>query len=325
MSRIALALFSLCAGAFAIGGGHAFAQSYPTKPVRLVVPFAAGGVIELMGRYYGQKLTEIWKQQVIVDNRAGAGGNIGANVVAKSAPDGYTLLLNSAAQAISAALYRKLPFDSVKDFTPVIQLSSNWPMLVGNLKLPASSVKELIALAKSRPGKLNYGSTGMGSSPHLAGELFKSLAGIDIVHVPYKGDASMTPALIADEVQFAFLPMAAALPQVGSGKLRALAVTGAKRLATLPEVPTVMETGLPEYEFSGWAGIFAPGGTPRDIVNQISADFARVLGMPDVQERVRAWGYEPVGSTAQEFAAKYKADISAYIKIIRDAKVPLVD
>ena len=325
MKRVALALFWLCAGALALGTSHAFAQSYPTKPVRLVVPFAPGGAIDLMGRYYGQKLSDIWKQQVIVDNRAGAGSNIGANVVAKSTPDAYTLLINSAAQAISAALYRKQPFDPVKDFTPVSQLSSNWPMLVGNLKLPAGSVKELIALARSSPGKLNYGSAGMGSSAHLAGELFKSLAGIDIVHVPYKGDAAMMPSLIADDVQFSFLPMAVALTQIKSGRLRALAVTGARRIATAPEVPTVKETGLSEYEFSGWVGIFAPGGTPRDIVNQISAELARVLGMPDVQERVRSWGYEPVGSTPEEFAAKYRADIGVYRKIIRDAKVPLID
>jgi len=325
MKRIALVLLSLSAGAFAIGSGHAFAQVYPTRPVRLVVPFAPGGAIDLMGRYYGQKLADIWKQQVIVDNRAGAGSNIGANVVAIAAPDAYTLLINSAAQAISPALYRKQPFDPVKDFSPVSQLSSNWLMLVGNPKLPASSVKELIALARSSPGKLNYGSAGMGSSAHLAGELFKSLAGIDIVHVPYKGDAAMMPSLLADDVQFSFLPIAIALTQIKSGKLRALAVTGTRRVAAVPEVPTVMETGLPEYEFSGWVGIFAPGGTPRDIVAQINADLARVLGTPEVQERVRAWGYEPVGSTPEEFAAKYRADIGVYRKIIRDAKVPLID
>jgi tripartite-type tricarboxylate transporter receptor subunit TctC len=301
------------------------AQSFPTKPVRLVVPFAAGGAVDLIGRTFGQKLNDIWKQQVVVDNRAGAGGNIGADLVAKSAPDGYTLLINISGQAISAGLYRKLPFDPVKDFAPVTQLTSTFLILVSNPKVPASSVKELIALAKSRPGKLNYGSTGIGASPHMVGELFKTVAGINAVHVPYKGDAPLTPALLSDEVQFAFLPLSAVLQHIQTGKLRALAVTGAKRGASVPGVPTIMEAGLPEFEFSGWIGIFAPGGTPRDLVRKISADFVKVLKMPDVLERLPGWGYEPVGNTPEQFAAKYHADIGFYAKIIRDAKVPLVD
>ena len=313
-------------GLLSVGaGGHAFAQGYPSKPVRLVVPFPAGGTVDLMARYFGQKLTDTWKQQVIVENRAGAGGNIGANLVAKSAPDAHTLLLSTAALAISAAMYRKLPFDPVKDFAPVMQLTSTWLLLVSTPKAPAGSVKELIALAKSRPGRLNYGSNGMGSSPHLAGELFKSLAGIDVLHVPYKGDAPLIPAVVADDVQFAFLPMATALPHVRSGKLRAVAVTGTKRVAAVSHVPTIMEAGLPEYEFSGWIGTFAPGGTPPEIVSRISADLAKLLGMTDVQERVRQWGFEPVGSTPEQFAGKYKADIALYVKIIQDAKLPLVD
>jgi tripartite-type tricarboxylate transporter receptor subunit TctC len=310
--------------ALCLGGAGVLAQGFPAKPVRLVVPFAAGGAIDLMGRTYGQRLTEIWKQQVIVDNRAGAGGNIGADIVAKSPPDGYTLLINSSAQAISAGLYRKLPFDPQKDFVPVTQLTPNFFMLVCNARLPVSSMKDLLSLAKAHPGKLNFGSTGMGSAPHLAGELFKSMAALDVVHVPYKGDASLTPALLSDEVQFAFLPMAA-FQQISAGKLKALAVTGAKRAGTAPEVFTVAEAGLSGYEFSGWVGVFAPAGTPRGIVNQISADFARVLGMPEVQERIRGWGYEPVGNTPEEFAARYKADIGVYARIIREGKVPLVD
>jgi len=317
--RLALGV-ALCLAAIA-----APAQNFPARPVHLVVPFAAGGAVDLIGRTFAQKLSDIWKQQVVVDNKAGAGGNIGADAVAKAAPDGYTLLINISGQAISAGLYRKLPFDPVKDFAPVTQLTSTFLILVSNPKVPARSVKELIALAKSRPGKLNYGSTGIGASPHLVGELFKSVAGIDAVHVPYKGDAPLTPALLTDEVQFAFLPLSAALQHIQSGKLRALAVTGAKRGASVPEVPTFIEAGLPEFEFSGWIGIFAPGATPRDLVHKISADFVKALNMPDVLERLPGWGYEPVGGTPEQFAAKYRADIGFYAKIIRDAKVPLVD
>jgi tripartite-type tricarboxylate transporter receptor subunit TctC len=319
MARAMLAL-AMCAGA-----APAMAQGFPARPVHLVVPFAAGGAVDLIGRTFAQKLSETWKQQVVVDNRAGAGGNIGADAVAKAPPDGYTLLINISGQAISAGLYRKLPFDPVKDFTPVTQLTSTFLILVCNPGLAANSVKELISLAKSRPGKLNYGSTGLGASPHLVGELFKSVAGVDIVHVPYKGDAPLTPALLTDEVQFAFLPLSAALQHMRSGKLRALAVTGARRGASIPEVPTLMEAGLRDFEFSGWIGIFAPGGAARDLVGQISSDFVKALNMPDVLERLPGWGYEPVGGTPDQFAAKYKADIGFYTKIIREAKVPLID
>ena len=311
--------------AIASSAALATAQGFPTKPVHLVVPFAAGGAVDLIGRTFAQKLTDIWKQQVVVDNKAGAGGNIGADAVAKAPPDGYTLLINISGQAISAGLYRKLPFDAVKDFAPVTQLTSTFLILVSNPQVKAGSLKELIALAKARPGKLNYGSTGIGASPHLVGELFKSVAGVDIVHVPYKGDAPLTPALLTDEVQFAFLPLSAALQHIQAGKLRALAVTGVKRGASVPDVPTTMEAGLPEFEFSGWIGIFAPGGTPRDLVHKIGADFVKALNMPDVLERLPGWGYEPVGGTPEQFAAKYQADIGFYARIIRDAKVPLVD
>ena len=328
-SRIAVTIHRLLAVGFTVGlcvgSAAAAAQTYPNKPVHLVVPFAAGGAVDLIGRTFAQKVTEIWKQQVIVDNKAGAGGNIGADAVAKATPDGYTLLINISGQAISAALYRKLPFDPVKDFTPVTQLTSTYLILVANTKVPANSVKELVALAKSRPGKLNYGSTGIGASPHLAGELLKSVAGIDVVHVPYKGDAPLTPALLADEVQFGFLPLSSVLQHIQAGKLRALGVTGAKRGASVPDVPTFIEAGLPEFEYSGWIGIFAPGGMPRDLAHKIGADFVKALNQPEVLALLPGWGYEPVGGTPEQFAAKYQADIGFYTRIIREAKVPLVD
>ncbi len=316
---------AVLAAAFSVSAAGAFAQGFPNKPVHLVVPFAAGGAVDLIGRTFAQKLSDSWKQQMIVDNKAGAGGNIGADAVAKAPPDGYTLLINISGQAISAGLYRKLPFDPVKDFAPVTQLTSTYLILVSNPDVPAHSVKELIALAKARPGKLNYGSTGIGASPHLVGELFRTVADIDIVHVPYKGDAPLTPALLTNEVQIAFLPLSAALQHIQAGRLRALAVTGAKRGSGVPQVPTFIEAGLPDFEFSGWIGVFAPGGTPRDLVHRIGADFVKVLNQPDVLEKLPGWGYEPVGGTPEQFAAKYQSDIGFYTKIIRDAKVPLVD
>ena len=300
------------------------AQSYPVKPVRLVVPFPPGGATDLVARTLSQKLTESWKQQVVVENRAGAGGNIGADAVAKSAPDGYSLLLNIQGQSISASLYRKLPFDAIKDFTPIVQVTSSYLVLVGNPRLPGT-VMEIIAMAKAQPGKLNFGSTGLGAPPHLMAELFNGVAGTRIVHIPYKGDAPLTPALLTDEVQLAFLPLSAALQHVRSGKLRALGVTGGKRGAALPDVPTLVEAGMREFDIAGWIGIFGPGGLPRDIVALVRAEFVKAIRQPDVLEKWPGWGYEPVGGTPEEFGAKYRADIDVFAKIIRDAKVPLVD
>lgn len=300
------------------------AQSYPSKPVRLVVPFPPGGATDLVARTLAQKVSESWKQQVVVDNRAGAGGNIGADVIAKSAPDGYSLLLNIQGQSISASLYRKLPFDAVKDFTPIVQLTSSYLVLVGNPRLP-NNIKEIIAMAKAQPGKLNFGSTGLGAPPHLAAELFNSVAGTQIVHIPYKGDAPLTPALLTDEVQLAFLPLSAALQHVRGGKLRALGVTGSKRGSALPDVPTLVEAGMREFDIAGWIGIFGPGNLPRDIVARVRSEFTKAINLPDVMEKWPGWGYDPVGGTAEEFSAKYRSDIDVFAKIIRDAKVPLID
>ncbi|OFZ99418.1 MAG: hypothetical protein A3H35_19190 [Betaproteobacteria bacterium RIFCSPLOWO2_02_FULL_62_17] len=323
MSTLAVVSRSFAALCF-LAAALAQAQSYPVKPVRLVVPFPPGGATDLVARTLAQKVTESWKQQVVVENRAGAGGNIGADAVAKSAPDGYSLLLNIQGQSISASLYRKLPFDAIKDFTPIVQLTSSYLVLVGHPRLPGS-VKEIIAMAKAQPGKLNFGSTGLGAPPHLTAELFNSVAGTRIVHIPYKGDAPLTPALLTDEVQLAFLPLSAALQHVRSGKLRALGVTGPKRGAALPEVPTLVESGMREFDIAGWIGIFGPGNLPRDIVAQVRGEFIKAIRLPDVMEKWPGWGYEPVGGTPEEFGAKYRSDIDVFAKIIRDAKVPLVE
>jgi len=319
LSLPAIALAFLLFGLLADGAG---AQNYPNKPVRVVVPFAAGGAVDTVARVLGQRLAEAWMQPVLVDNRPGAGGNIAADFVAKSPADGYTMLITTQGFAISPGLYQKLPFDAVKDFAPVTQLTSSYVILVANPRLPAASVKELVAFVKSKPGAVNYGSTGIGAPPHLLGELFKTMTGTDMLHVPYKGDAPLTQALLAGEVQVAFVPLAGVLPHLKSGRLRGLGVSSMARSATLPEVPAISESGVP-FEFAGWLGIFAPGNAPRDIVNQLQREFSRTIVMPDVLERWPGWGYEPVGSTPEQFAVKFKADLAAYAKVIRDAGIPL--
>ncbi len=302
----------------------AVAQSFPTKTVRLIVPFPAGGATDLVARTVAQKASEGWKQAVVVENRSGAGGNIGADVVAKSAPDGYSLLVNIQGQAISAAIYRKLAFDPIKDFTPIVQITSSYMVLVGHPSMPAT-VKEVIAMGRAQPGKINFGSTGLGAPPHLAQELFNSVTGIKAVHVPYKGDAPLQPALITNEVQLAFFPLAAAVQHLKAGKMRALGVTGSKRGSVLPDVPSLVEQGFPEFDINGWIGIFGPAGMPRDLVAQIRNEFARATRNPEVMEKWPGWGYEAVAGTPEEFASKYLADIKVFSKIVRDANIPLVD
>jgi tripartite-type tricarboxylate transporter receptor subunit TctC len=324
MDKSFCALTMVVAAAIA-GAPFASAQNYPTKPVRLVVPYAPGGAVDTMARVFGRKLSEIWSQPVIIDNRAGAGGNIGSDVVAKSAPDGYTLLMNTSGQAIAPSLYRKLPYDALKDLVPVTQLIATNLVLSSNTVVPITSVRELIALAKAQPGKLNFASTGVGSGPHLVGEMLKSMAGIDIVHVPYKGDGPLMPALFANEVQFSFLPSETALTQIKAGKLRALAIGGAKRSSLTPDIPTMIEAGVPDFEFNGVVGFFTTGGTPGDVVNKISADSARMLRAPDVIKFYAGWGVEPVGSTPEAFGAQFRSDVAKFAKIIREARIPQVD
>jgi tripartite-type tricarboxylate transporter receptor subunit TctC len=222
-------------------------------------------------------------------------------------------------------LYRKLPFDPAKDLVPVSQLMSSWLILVTGAKVSASSVRELLALAKSKPGSLNYGSTGIGSPPHLAGELLRMLGGIDIVHVPYKGDAPMYAALLAGEVDLGFGPLAGALPLINAGRLHLLAITDASRSRLLPEAPTLVESGLPDFRYSGWIGVFAPAGTPRAVIDRLHAEWTRALGTAEIRERMPGWGYEPVGSTPEQFEAKFKSDLALYARIVREAKIPLQD
>jgi tripartite-type tricarboxylate transporter receptor subunit TctC len=315
------ALLACAATAPSTGSG----QNFPGKPLRIVVPFAAGGAVDTIARAFAPKLTEGFGQPVIVENRPGAGSNIGADAVAKSAPDGHAVLLTPAGLAIGPSLYRKLPFDPARDLTPVTQLMSSWLILVTAAKVPATSVRELLALAKAQPGRLNYGSTGLGSPPHLAGELLRLLGGIDIVHVPYKGDAPMYAALLANEVDLGFGPLAGALPHIRAGRLHLLAITDATRSPLLPEAPTLVESGLPDFRYSGWIGVFAPAGTPHPVIERLHAEWTRALATADIRERMPGWGYEPVGSRPEQFEVKFKSDLALYARIVRDAKVPLQD
>jgi tripartite-type tricarboxylate transporter receptor subunit TctC len=302
----------------------ASAQPYPNRPIRILVPFAAGGAVDVLTRLLGAKLADGLGQTVIIENRAGAGGNLASDVLAKSPPDGYTILQTVNGIAISPSLYKTLPFDVHKDFIAVTQLVRSQLILVATPDLPANNVAELIALAKSKPGALNYGSTGIGNPLHLTMEMLKSAAGLDIQAVHYRGDAPANLALIAGEIQLGVMPMATTLPLVRDGKIKALAIGGAQRSPAMPETPTIGET-IPGFESPSWQGYFVPAGTPREIVQRLHQEAVKILKLPDVLERLRTGGNEPVGSTPEEFDARVRADIVKYAKIIEDAKIPKQD
>lgn len=303
----------------ALASASAIAQSYPSKPIRFVVPLAAGGGTDILARSVGQKLGESWSQPVVVENRPGGGTIIGTELVAKAAPDGYTLSVASPAFSINPSLYKKLPYDNLKDFAAVIQLSSFSNILVVNPALPAKTLTELIALAKSKPGQLNYGSPGNGSSPHLGMELLKSMAGIQMVHVPYKGSAPAMIDLLGGQVSTMFDAVATSLPHVRSGKLRALAVSGSKRSPLLPELPTVAEAGVPGYEANVWIGIVAPTGTPREIINKLNVEIAKILQIPQVKENMLSQGFEPAGGAPEQFGALIKSETAKWGKVVRES------
>jgi tripartite-type tricarboxylate transporter receptor subunit TctC len=306
--RILAIFLCLCASALA--------QEYPTKPIRLIAPFAPGGPTDLFARLMGAKLGERLGQPVLVENRPGAGGSVGAEVAAKAAPDGYTLVLVSSSFAVNATLYPKLPYDTLRDFAPVTLLASAPFLLVAHTSVPASNVRELIALAKAKPGALNYGSGGSGSGPHIVAELFKSQAGVDIVHIPYKGTGPLIAALVAGDVQLAFGNMFALVPQVKSGRLRAIAVTGRERSSALPEVPTVAESGLPGFEAVGVHGLLAPAETPRRVIDKLNAECVAILRSPEVRSQLASDGAEPVGNTPEQYAAQIAAEMQKWGKLI---------
>jgi tripartite-type tricarboxylate transporter receptor subunit TctC len=296
-------------------------QNFPTKPVRLIVPFTAGSATDLIARRVAIKMTENWGQQVVVDNRAGGGGTLATAIVAKATPDGYTLLAHSIAYAMSAALYTKLPYDPVTDLVPVSQLVISTSLMVVSPTLGVKSVKELIALAKQKPGQLNYASSGIGSGTHLNGEQFRFAAGIDVVHVPYKGVPEALVDTMTVRIHYFLSPLVPALPFLRDGRLLPLAVTTARRTPVLPDVPTMAEAALPGYEFQAWFGVFAPARTPRPVVEQISKEIARIIDLPDIQKQFVNQGEEGRASTPEEFNRFVRTEIEKYRKIVKLAGI----
>lgn len=298
------------------------ADVYPTKPVRIIVPFPPGGPADVLARTVGDKLAASLGQPVVVDNRPGAGGNIGMELAAKAPPDGHTLVLAPAGNlTVNPSLYRSVPYDVGRDFAPVTVIAAVPNVLVVNPQVPARDVAELIAYAKANPGRLNYSSPGAGSGAHLAGELLKSSAAIDIVHVPYSGIAPAVTAVVAGDVQMMFAAAPTALPQVTGGKLRALAVAGPKRIATAPALPTMDESGLPGFDVTSWYSIVAPTGTPPAVVDRLQKEIAKALEMPDVKAKLAGLGAEPIANTPPEFAAMIRSETAKWGKIVKDANI----
>jgi tripartite-type tricarboxylate transporter receptor subunit TctC len=301
----------------------ALAQSYPNKPVRFIIPFPPGGPTDIMGRLAADTLFKALGTQFIADNRGGAGGNIGSELCAKSAPDGYTICMFTVAQSISPAIYRKLPFDPQKDFTPVTLMAVLPSMLTVHPQLPVKNVKELIALAKSKPGQLSYSSTGNGTSPHMLMEMFKWMTGTNIVHIPYKGQAPSVLDQISGQVQMAFNTAIGVIPHVKAGKLKALAVSTKERFPAMPDLPTVAESGVKNFDGASWQGVVMPAGVPRDIVVKLHEILAKSLKTPEARERLLALGALPSGNSPDEFAAFIKAETEKWAKVAKAAHIRL--
>ncbi len=298
------------------------AEAFPSRPIRLIVPFTPGGTTDILARLVAQKAGEVLGQPMVVENRPGAGGNIGAEAAARSAPDGYTLLMGTlGTQVTNQFIYPRMPYDSAKDFAPVTLVANSPNVLLVNSTLAANSIGELIGLARREPGKINYASTSTGGSPHLSGELLNMMAGIKMQHVPYKGAAPAMTDLLAGQVNLMFDNLPSALAQIQGGKIKALAVTGIKRASVLPSVPTVREAGLPDYEVNSWFGLLAPAGTPPERLRQLQQAVDKVLAMPDVRKRIQELGAEPGGEGSAAFAAQIKADTDKWSRVIRSAGI----
>jgi len=318
MQKLAALSAALALTAFASASRAQTAAAYPDKSVRLVVPFAAGGALDVVARIVGQKLTETWGRQIVIDNRLGAGGNIGAEFVAKAPADGYTLLMSSVTtQAINMSLLAKPPYDFVRDYAPVALVASAPLALVIHASLPAKSVREFIALARAHPGELNYFSSGTGTGTHLAAVIFDQLAGVRTTHVPYKGGAQGLGDLLSGQVQFAMSTIGLVEPHVQTGRLRLLGVGSVKRYTRLPDIPTIAESGVRGYEAEQWYGVVGPAGTPAAIVNKLAAEIKTIVANPDVRERFYSQGIEPVYATPEEFAVYIKASVAKYAKVIK--------
>jgi tripartite-type tricarboxylate transporter receptor subunit TctC len=312
---------TLLAMSLALGAGAIHAQSYPTRTVRIVVPYAPGGNTDFTARSVAQKLTDIFGQQGVVDNRPGGATNIGTELVAKAAPDGYTLLMGGASNAINMSLFAKPPYDTLRDFQMISLCVQGANVLAVHPALPARNLKELIALAKSKPGQLNFSSSGIGSSNQMAGELFKVMAGINIVHVPYKGNAPAITDTIGGQVEMTFSGVPALVPHIESGRLRGIAIGSSKRFPALPNIPTFDESGLKGYEATTWFGLMAPVKTPRDIVNRVSVETDKVLKSADIKQRFMVEGLEPIGGTPESFTTFVKSEIDKYAKVVKAAAI----
>ena len=306
------------------GAGYAQSQpAYPMKPIRIVVPYLAGGAADVVARLVGQRMSEAFGQPVLVDNRAGGAANIGSDYVAKSPADGYTLLMGSPANVVNVSLFAKLPYDILKDLTPIVLMGTSANILVVHPSLPVKSVAELIAFAKAKPGQLTYASSGNASSNHLSGELFRSLARVDLVHVPYKGGGPAITDLLGGQVTMYFSSLPSALPFVRGGKLRALGVTSAKRAAAAPELPTIAEAGLRGYAFVAWHALLAPSGTPQGAIDKLNAEIVRIVNSPDTRPKLENQGVDIVGSTPAELAAFLRGEIAKCAKLVKDAGIKI--
>jgi tripartite-type tricarboxylate transporter receptor subunit TctC len=315
MNRVAIAFAVLVFSATC-------AAAYPDRPIRLIVPAAPGGAIDVVGRIIGLKLTEVLGQNVVIDNRAGANNIIGTEIVARSLPDGYTLLTTAGAHTINPAVYRKLPYDAIRDFAPISHIANSGGLVVVvHPSFTARSLEQLIELAKATPGKINYASAGFGNLTHVAGEMFQVMAGVKLTHVPYKAAGPAINDLVAGHIPLMFGPSPVVVPMVQSGRLRALAYTGSARSPQLPHVPTVDEAGVKGYAASGWYGLYGPRGTPQAIVNRLSAAVQRIVNTPDIRERFAGFNLEPVGSTPAEFAAFLREDLQKYARIAKAAHI----
>src|SRR5262245_62100897 len=304
----------------AFASASAVAQTYPSKPIRYIVPFQPGGTTDILGRIVAAHLQEAWKQPVVVDNRPGAGGAVGAEAAAKSAPDGYTIMGGTiSTHAINASVYARLPYDPIKDFEAVTLLATQPNMLVVHPSVPAQNVKELIALLKANPDKYTYSTSGNGTSAHLSGELFKSMTGTKMQHVPYKGSPAAIADAVSGQVSMSFDNISTAYPQAKAGKLRALAVTTAKRSGLAPEVPTFAESGLPGYELGSWHGVFAPAGTPQDIVQKLNAEIGRGIQVAATKEKLQALGVDAAGTSVESFGAFVRAEVPKWAKVVKDS------
>lgn len=312
-----VAAFALSAPAAA-----AIAQQYPNKTVRFVVPFVAGGPTDIQGRMLGEKLGQRLGQQFIIDNRGGANGNIGMELAAKSAPDGYTIVIATVGTwAVNPSLYKQMPYDAVRDFAPIMQVSSSPGVLVVHPSVPAKSVKELIALARAKPGKLDYGSSGVGGFGHISGALFCLMTKTEMVHIPYKSSAPSLTDLIAGQIQVLFNNAISTVPFIKSGQVRALAVTSFKRMQALPDLPSINETGVKGYDNSSWSAVAAPAGTPKEIIVKLNSELNQILKLPDIQEKNISFGADPVGGTPEQFGDYLKSEIAKFARVVKEAKI----